>query len=139
MTTQQPAIFKGKVLMLVRWVILSTLFSVSNERSIFMKKERTLTNLLDNEKPVYLVFRNKAIFNLFREHAEKEGFLISDNMPFHSYLHLNNDMTFSSVVGMAGHMMAYQDRTTILAIDYAKYINGCDDYIAPKGHPDIWK
>lgn len=90
------------------------------------KSERTLTNLFDTDKKVYLYFCNQLVYDKFLEQAKAEGFIAPRE--WHDYLALSDNMTFTSIGGWAGHMKVRYDKS-IYVIDFAKYTNGASDYI----------
>lgn len=90
------------------------------------KNERTLTRLLEMDKRVYLYFGNQIVYDRFLEQAKSEGFIAPAQ--WHDYLALNNNMTFTSIGGWAGHMKVRLDKN-IYVIDFARYINGAKDYV----------
>ncbi len=96
--------------------------------------QRTLTNLLNEDKRVWLYFRNEEIWKIFCQQAEKEGFMWTDdqNMSQAKYddiVALNNDMTFN-YVGFVGHMAFNNtEDSNHYKIDFAKYVNGDKDYL----------
>lgn len=98
--------------------------------------ERTLTNLLNLDRRVYLYFANVAVWDIFVKQANAEGFLWRDNKKLpkkmlDSIIAMNNDMTFN-YIGWAGHMHFGCGSDDIYRIDFARYINGAEDYIYRK-------
>ena len=94
--------------------------------------ERTLTNLLNLDRRVYLYFANAAVWDIFVRQATAEGFLWSGKTKIpkkqrDDIIAMNNDMTFN-YIGWAGHMRFGCSDDGIYRIDFAKYINGAEDY-----------
>ncbi len=98
---------------------------------------RTLTNLLNLDRRVWLYIQNKAVWEIFCNQAEKEGFIWSDGrrmnfIEFDNIVVLNNDLSFN-YVGCIGHIwFGNSEDTAHYKIDFAKYINGADDYFYEK-------
>ena len=95
-------------------------------------KERTLTNLLNLDRRVYLYFANDAVWDIFVRQACTEGFLWSGKTKIPKKLRdniiaMNNDMTFN-YIGWAGHMHFGCGSDDMYRIDFARYINGAEDY-----------
>ena len=70
--------------------------------------ERTLTNLLNLDRRVYLYFANAAVWDIFVKHAAEEGFLWMGNEAitknhYEDIIAMNNNMTFN-YIGFVGHM-----------------------------------
>ncbi len=98
-----------------------------------MQTKRTLTQLLDLDKKVWLYFRNEELWKVFSKQAEAEGFTWSDGrklkrVKFADIIAVNNDMTFN-YVGLVGHIwFGNTNDDTRYKIDFARYINGCESY-----------
>ena len=98
--------------------------------------KRTLTNLLNLDRRVYLYFANSAVWDIFVKQAAVEGFLWSGNTEIPKEMRdgiiaMNNDMTFN-YIGWAGHMHFGCAGNDLYRIDFAKYINGAEDYYYKK-------
>ena len=94
--------------------------------------ERTLTNLLNLDRRVYLYFANRAVWDIFVKHAAEEGFLWMGNEAitknhYEDIIAMNNNMTFN-YIGFVGHMRFGCNDEGIYRIDFAKYINGAENY-----------
>ncbi len=97
-------------------------------------KKRTLTKLLDLDRPVYLYIANRAVWDIFVKQATEEGFLWVDNEeipkePFDNKIALKKDMTLNYIGGCTAHMMFTSARDQIYRIDFARFINGAKDFI----------
>ncbi len=95
--------------------------------------QRTLTNLLNKDKRVWLYFRNEEIWKIFCQQAEKEGFVWADDrnmsqVEYNDIVAINDNMTFN-YVGFVGHMAFNTEDTNHYKIDFAKYVNGDEDYL----------
>ena len=98
--------------------------------------ERTLTNLLNRDRRVYLFIANSAVWSIFCRQAVSEGFQWSGGGKIpkkqkDDVIAMNNDMSFN-YVGWAGHMRFHSDDPAIERVDFARYINGADSYIIKK-------
>lgn len=94
---------------------------------------RTIKELINNEKKVYILLRNKAIQYRFMSDAEREGITYGDNVKpterqADDIMALKSDGTIC-FLGWAGRMCYHHSRNTAIRIDYEKYIDGMDDYI----------
>jgi len=98
--------------------------------------QRTLTSLLNLDRRVYLYITNSAVWDIFVKQAAAEGFLWSGKkkMPkklLDNIVAMNNDMTFN-YIGWAGHMRFACAGKDIYRIDFARYINGAENYCYQK-------
>ncbi len=94
---------------------------------------RTIKNLINPEKHIYVLFNNKDLCRQFLEQAEWEGFTIGDNgkptdieptdviavQPNNKLCHL----------GFVSRMALRSKQKNIVRIDYEKYINGDRKYL----------
>ena len=94
---------------------------------------RTIRQLINPEKKVYIFLKNKAIQSRFMSDAEGEGITFGDKVkPTERYadniMALNADETIC-FLGWAGRMCYHYGGNTAIRIDYEKYIDGSDDYV----------
>ena len=94
---------------------------------------RTIKELINNEKKVYILLRNKAIQYRFMSDAEREGVTYGDNVKptdrqVDDIMVLKSDGTIC-FLGWAGRMCYHHSKNTSIRIDYEKYIDGYDDYL----------
>ena len=99
---------------------------------------RTIKQLINNEKKVYILLNNKAIQYRFMSDAEREGIMYGNNvkpteLPVEDIMALKPDGTIC-FLGWAGHACFYYGGKTAIRIDYEKYIDGMDDYIIKKSY-----
>ena len=94
---------------------------------------RTIKNLINHERKVYISMRNRAIRYRFMSDAEREGITYGDGVtPTERHVDpvmaLRADGTIC-FVGWAG-MMAYRMcGSEIIRIDYEKYVDGDECYV----------
>ena len=94
---------------------------------------RTIRNLIQKEKKVYVLLKDKATQYRFMSDAEREGITYGDNVrvtdrPVDEVMALKADETIC-FLGWAGRICYhYARQNDIIRIDYEKYINGDDDY-----------
>lgn len=96
---------------------------------------RTIRNLINQDKKVYILLRTKAIQYRFMSDAEREGITFSDGVkPTERIaddimaLQANETICF---LGWAGRICYHYSKDTAIRIDYEKYIDGEADYLIP--------
>ena len=94
---------------------------------------RTIRELINQEKKVYILLRTKAMQLRFMSDAEREGITFGDGVkPTERQvddimaLYDNGTICF---LGWAGRMSYHYNKSTIKRIDYEKYVDGKEDYI----------
>ena len=95
---------------------------------------RTIRQLINNEKQVYILMESKAIQYRFMSDAEREGITYGDgakatDRPVQLMMLLQPDATLR-FLGWAGYMYYQSNKENVLCIDYEKYIDGLEDYYA---------
>lgn len=98
---------------------------------------RTIRNLINQEKKVYILLRTRAMQYRFMSDADREGITFGDGKKAtdrmaEDIMALKADGTIC-FLGWAGHMCYHQSRNAAIRIDYEKYIDGTDDYIITPG------
>ena len=94
---------------------------------------RTIRELINKEKKVYIVLHTKAMQYRFMSDAEREGITFGDGVK--ATERMANDIMallpdgHICFVGWVGRMCYKQGGNSILRIDYEKYIDGSPDYI----------
>ena len=95
---------------------------------------RTIKKLINTEKKVYILLKNKAIQYRFMSDAEREGITYGDNVkPTERKvddimaLQPNGTICF---LGWAGRMCYHYNKENVLRIDYERYIDGEENYNA---------
>ena len=94
---------------------------------------RTIKELLQYGKKVYLVLPTKAMQYRFMSDADREGITFSDGV--RSTDRMAGDIMallpsgHICFVGWVGRMCFKQGGNTVLRVDYEKYINAEDDYL----------
>ena len=92
---------------------------------------RTLTELIKTNSKVFIRLANDNLGQKFMQQAENEGFVYHGQNPTalhaESIMIIHNDYTLGTLVGMAAHMH-YHYCPKEMRVDYARYINGFDDY-----------
>ena len=92
---------------------------------------RTLTELLKTNEKVFIRLANDNLKRKFMQQAEAEGFVYQGKNPTESQAEsvmiIHKDYTLGKLVGFAAHMQYYTCPKE-MRIDYARYINGLDDY-----------
>lgn len=92
---------------------------------------RTLTELLKTKEKVFIRLANDNLKQKFLQQAEDEGFVYQGQNPTtlqaESVMIIHNDYTLGKLVGFATHMH-YCTCQKEMRVDYARYINGLDDY-----------
>ena len=91
---------------------------------------RTIRNLIDTEKRVYIILKTKAIQYRFMSDAAREGITYSDGVEatervVDDVMSLKADGTIC-YLGFAGRMLYHQGNC--IRIDYERYIDGVIDY-----------
>ena len=94
---------------------------------------RTIRNLINPEKKVYIYLPNDTIQHQFMSDAQYEGITYADNVKpterlADEIMALQADGTIC-FVGFVGRMCFQSNADNAVRIDYEKYINGADDYI----------
>lgn len=94
---------------------------------------RTIRQLIDQERKVYILLRTKAMQLRFMSDAEREGITYGDGInpterPVDDIMVLHNDGTIC-FLGWAGRMSYHYSKSTIKRIDYEKYVDCKEDYI----------
>ena len=94
---------------------------------------RTIRQLINSEKKVYIFLRNKSIQSRFMCDAEHEGITFGDKVKpterkADDIMALNADGTIC-FPGWAGRMCYHYGGDTAIRIDYEKYIDGAQNYI----------
>ncbi len=89
---------------------------------------RTITNLINAEKHIYVRFKTKALCRQFLQQAEWEGFTIGDNgkptdIELTDVLAVLPDKKLCHL-GWASHMAYHSNHKNVSRIDYEQYING---------------
>lgn len=98
---------------------------------------RTIRNLINQEKKVYILLRSKAVQYRFMSDADREGVTFGDGKKAtdrmtEDIMALKADGTIC-FLGWAGHMCYHQSPNAAIRIDYEKYIDGADDYVIMPG------
>ena len=92
---------------------------------------RTITNLINPEKHIYVLFNNQALCRQFLAQAEWEGFTIGYKKPteieWTDVLAIQPDKKLCHL-GFASRMALHSSQRNIVRIDYEKYINGAKHY-----------
>lgn len=94
---------------------------------------RTVRQLINKDKKVYILLKSRAIQYRFMSDAEREGITYSNNVkptqiPAEDIMALQSDGTIC-FLGWAGHMCYHCGDKAAIRIDYEKYIDGKEDYI----------
>ena len=93
---------------------------------------RTIKDLLNQERRVYVFLRDSETAERFIRMAEGEGFTYADGAKLSSrktsdIYALNADLTVNTV-GFAGHMAFYAKSGRIARVDFAEYVGGGDGF-----------
>lgn len=93
---------------------------------------RTIRQLINSKKKVYIFLKNKAIQARFMSNAEHEGITFGDMVKpterqADDIMALNADGTIC-FLGWAGRMCYHYGGDAAIRINYEKYIDGADDY-----------
>ena len=94
---------------------------------------RTIRELIDKEKKVYIVLHTKAMQYRFMSDAECEGITFRDGVKATERM-AGDIMALLPdgricFVGWVGRMCYKQGGDSVLRVDYKKYIDGSPDYI----------
>lgn len=94
---------------------------------------RTIRELIDQEKHVYIFLRTEELQNQFMRDAEREGITYGDGTKsterkVDDKMALQADGTIC-FLGFAGRMSYHYNKESVIRVDYEKYIAGDDDYI----------
>ena len=94
---------------------------------------RTISQLINPKKKVYIFLKNKAIKSRFMSYAEREGITFGDKVKpterqADDIMALNADETIC-FLGWAGRTCYHYGGNTAIRIDYEKYIDDADDYV----------
>lgn len=94
---------------------------------------RTIRELTNGEKKVYIYLRNKATEYRFISDAEREGITFGDSVKLterkpDDIMVLYEDGTIC-FLGWAGRMAYHYNKDTLKRIDYEKYVEGSNDYL----------
>lgn len=94
---------------------------------------RTIKELINQEKKVYILLRTKAVQYRFMSDADREGITFGDgtkttDREVDDIMALRPDGTIC-FLGWAGHMCYHHSKKAAIRIDYEKYIDGSADYI----------
>lgn len=98
---------------------------------------RTIRNLIQKEKKVYVLLKGKATRYRFMSDADREGITYGDSVKatdraVDDVMALQSDGTIC-FLGWAGRVCYhYARQNNIIRVDYEKYINGDADYIITK-------
>ncbi len=99
--------------------------------------ERTIANLLSHEGRVYVYLRRTSLAKIFLKQAAVEGFTFGDGADPQSretsnIFALNDNFTINYVgwVGrMAFHNTFSDSASTLVRVDFGKYLSGSESYI----------
>ncbi len=94
---------------------------------------RTIRELINSEKKVYIFLGSRAIRYRFMSDAELEGITYGDNAKpterqVDEIMALNPDGTIC-FLGLVGRICYHAGGDTVIRVDYEKYIDGQEDYI----------
>ena len=94
---------------------------------------RTIKELVNNEKKVYIFLRSRAIRCRFMSDAQGEGIKYGDNVQAaerqaEEVMRLLPDGTIC-FLGFAGRMCFRYSTEPMIRINYKKYIDNSDDYL----------
>ena len=95
---------------------------------------RTIKELINNEKKVYILLKTKAIQYRFMSDAEREGITYGDKATATEH-HVDDIMALQPdgticFLGWAGRMCYhYARQNNIVRVDYEKYVSGNADYM----------
>lgn len=93
---------------------------------------RTIRNLINQEKKVYIILHNKETQYRFMSDAAREGITFGDGVKtternVEDIMVLQSDGTVC-FLGWAGRMNYHHNKHKAICIDYEKYIDGVSDY-----------
>ena len=94
---------------------------------------RTIRNLINQEKKVYILLRTRAIQYRFMSDADREGITFGDGVKAterasEDIMALKADGTIC-FLGWAGRMCYHNSKGSVLRVDYESYIAGLEDYL----------
>lgn len=94
---------------------------------------RTIKELINGEKKVYIFLRTKAIRYRFMSDAEREGITYEDKVRpterlVDDIMALNPDGTIC-FIGFVGRICYHAGGDTVIRVDYERYIDGQEKYI----------
>ncbi len=94
---------------------------------------RTIKELINGEKKVYIFLRTKAIRYRFMSDAEREGITYGDKVKpterqVDDIMALNPDGTIC-FIGLVGRICYHAGGDTVIRVDYERYIDGQEKYI----------
>lgn len=93
---------------------------------------RTIRNLINQEKKVYIILRSKAMEYRFMSDAAREGITFGDGVKtternVEDIMVLQPEGTIC-FLGFAGRMNYHYNKNKAICIDYEKYIDGEPNY-----------
>ena len=93
---------------------------------------RTIKQLIEQDKKVYILLQSKAIQLRFMSDATREGITFGDGKEateriVDNIMVLNNDGTIC-FLGYAGRLKYHYNKNQVVCINYEKYIQGDLDY-----------
>ena len=94
---------------------------------------RTIRELVNQEKNVYILLRTKAMQYRFMSDAAREGITFGDGITpternVNDIMALLPDGTIC-FLGWVGRMCYHHGKDAVIRIDYEKYVDGAKDYI----------
>lgn len=94
---------------------------------------RTIRNLINREKKIYIILRTKEMEYRFMSDAAREGITFGDGVKaternVEDIMLLQADGTIC-FLGFVGRMNYHYNKHKSVCIDYEKYINGDVDYL----------
>jgi len=94
---------------------------------------RTIKNLINQNKKVYIYLKDKVIMYRFMSDAEREGITYGDGVlpterEVEDIMSLHPDGTIC-FLGFAGRIYAHCNKRNIIRIDYEKYIDNERVYV----------
>lgn len=98
---------------------------------------RTITNLLNFEKPVYVETEMPSVARRFLKDAQREGFIFTDGtLPIltkpRTIYHVNHNYTITSIysfcAGVKIDALRHNNDPSIIVIDYERYVRGEEKY-----------
>lgn len=95
---------------------------------------RTITNLINHEKHVYVILATKELCRQFLIQAEWEGFTVGENgkpteIEYADVLAVLPDKKLCHL-GFVSRMALHSNHKNVVRVDYEKYINGDKHFIA---------
>ena len=93
---------------------------------------RTIRNLINSEKKVYILLNSKAIRYRFMSDAEREGITYGDGVSAtereaEDIMVLGTEGTIC-FLGFAGRMNYHYNKNKAICVDYEKYIDGFKEF-----------